>query len=398
MPPFPRAAIALILAIPLAYGLWRTERLAQADWLAQEDTVAALQAASRIEPSNAAYYKRITVLDPARREDLDAALRLNPRDPSLWDTLAGRQEQDGDPAGAEKSLLQADSVCQYYTPRWMTAYFYFRRGKRAEFTKWARNAMSVGAGETQSIFQMAKQMGMSSKEIASQVVPDDPLKVVALINFLFDNHEPAETYEPAAKLVGLGAKNQRWQVLRVCDSLFESGNFAGAVALWNQMVKAGWVPFGELDPRAGKVLARTNFSGEKIEHGFDWTYWLPQGVSASTGETEGSLRLEFSGNEPTDFDLVSMLVPLSPGQKYRLAVKYRLNGVKPDCGLAWSIATISDGKPVATAAFGKGTEASVDFEAQKKPARLLMTYNKSLGTTRIEGTVWIESVKLEPVP
>lgn len=395
---FLRAGVALLVAIPLGYGMWRTERLTKADWLARAETIEALQAASQLEPLNAAYYARLAFLDPERTGALHTALRLNPRNPAWWITLASRQEQAGDLTGAEQSLLKADSICQYYTPRWTTAYFYFRLGKREPFTKWARASLSVGAGETEPIFQMARRLGLSSAEIAREVVPDDPDKVAAFIDYLLGSHQPGETYEPAAKLVRLGVKNRRELVLRVCESLFENGNPSQAMALWNQTVKAGWVPFAELDPLAGKLLARTSFAGERIEHGFDWRYSLPQGISASTGEADGSLRLEFSGNEPPDCDLVSALTPLLPGKKYRLAVQYRLQGIVTDSGLAWSLVTIPDGKPLATAPLGKGAEASVTFDAPAKPARLQLAYHRNLGTTRIEGTAWIEAVNLVPVP
>jgi hypothetical protein len=389
----------LVLAIPLSYGMWRTERLAQADWLALDDTVEALRAASKIEPEDAAYHARIAVLDTSRRDELEAALRLNPRNPAWWIMLAGMQEQANDLAGTEKSLLKADSVCQYYTPRWMTAYYYYRQGNRAPFTKWARASMSVGAGETEPLFQMAKRMGLSPEEIAKEVVPEDPNKVAAYIDFLLGGHEPGATYQAAVKLIRLGAKDRRELIFRVCESLYESGDSGESVALWNQLVKVGWIPFQELDPETGKMLARGSFAGERTEHGFDWRYSVPQGVSVSTGDSDGSLRLEFSGKQPADCDLVSELVPLKPGRKYRLTVRYRLQGVPADSGLAWSVAAIPTGNRLATVELGKGAEASVVFEMPGKaaPVRLLLAYHRSVGTTRIEGTVWIDSVKLAPL-
>jgi hypothetical protein len=281
----------------------------------------------------------------------------------------------------------------------MTAYYYYRQRNRAEFTKWARASMSVGAGETEPLFQMAKRMGLSPEEIAKEVVPEDPNKVAAYIDFLLGGHEPGETYQAAAKLIRLGAKDRRELILRVCESLYENGNTVEAVGLWNQLVKVGWIPFQELDPEAGKLLARANFAGERTEHGFDWRYSVPQGVSVSAGDADGSLRLEFSGKQPADCDLVSELAPLKHGRKYRLTVRYRLQGVPADSGLAWSIAEIPTGKRLTTAPLGKGTEASVVFEMPTKavPVRLLLAYNRSLGTTRIEGTAWIDSVRLAPL-
>ena len=56
-----------------------------------------------------------------------------------------RQEEDGDVAGAEKSLRQANMVSRYYTPRWSFAAFYYRQGNKTEFIHWARSAHYLSA-------------------------------------------------------------------------------------------------------------------------------------------------------------------------------------------------------------------------------------------------------------
>jgi len=164
------------------------------------------------------------------------------------------------------------------------------------------------------------------------------------------------------------------------------------------------VAFSRLDPEAGKSQARDNFRGERIEQGFDWRYPAPQGVSVSAAEPDGSLRVEFSGKQPPNCELASQYTPLLAGRKYHLTVHYRSDSIAPESGLQWSVLTVPAGQSLASirlnAPAGEAGEQSIGFEAPKTqaPARLLLSYARSPGTTRIEGTLWIESVELTLLP
>ena len=399
-----RIATALVLAAPLSYGIVQAARLAHADRLAQADTVEALRAASQIEPGNAEYHARIATLDPSQDDQLKAALQLNPRNPSWWIMQSVRQEEEGDLAGAEASLLKANSVCRYYTPRWSLASFYYRQKNVPQFVRWARASLSVGYGDSESLFRMAQRLGIASETIFREVVPGNPDKVAAYLYLMMNDGNIDQVYEPSAKLVDLGAKPTRNTVLVNCETLFLRGKTAQSLALWNKAVQAGWVAFSRLDPEAGKSQARDNFRGERIEQGFDWRYPAPQGVSVSAAEPDGSLRVEFSGKQPPNCELASQYTPLLAGRKYHLTVHYRSDSIAPESGLQWSVLTVPAGQSLASirlnAPAGEAGEQSIGFEAPKTqaPARLLLSYARSPGTTRIEGTLWIESVELTLLP
>jgi hypothetical protein len=374
--------------------------LAQADRLARQDTVDALLAASRIEPANADYHARIAALDPSRQDRLLIALRLNSRDPSWWIMQSIRREEAGDLEGAENSLLQANAVCRYYTPRWSLASFYYRRKNLPGFAKWARAAMSVGYGDSESLFRMAQGLGLTSAAILEDMVPGDPDKVAAYLYLMMSDGDTERLYAPAAKLVDLGARSFRNAVLDNSETLFLRGQTAQALALWNRAVEARWVAFSALDPKSGKSLARGNFRGERIEKGFDWKYPAPPGVSVSAAESDGSLRLQFSGKEPANCELASQWAPLLPLHKYHLSVRYRGQSIPAESGLQWSVVTHSEGPAIATlplrAPAAQATEQSADFQTPptQAPIKLLLSYSRAPGTTRIEGTLWIQSVEL----
>ena len=84
------------------------------------------------------------------------------------------QEEDGDLAGAEASLRQANVVSRYFTPALESCFaFYYRQGNRAEFLRWAKAALSVGNGPPESIFLMAQRLDIPSDQIVNILLPED---------------------------------------------------------------------------------------------------------------------------------------------------------------------------------------------------------------------------------
>jgi hypothetical protein len=403
MPSALRVALGLILAVPLVFGLFRAVRLSRAENIARGDDLKSLISASLLEPSNAAYHARIVELEPARRQELDLALRLDARNPSWWMILASRQEQEGDAAAAEQSLLKANTVSQYYLPRWTIAYFYYRQRRVPEFSRWARAALSSGSGDTESIYRMARKLDLPPSEILKVIVPNDSDRVASYAEFLARDGSIDQLYGPLKMLVSLGAVSRRDSILENVANLFSNGQIPESVSLWNEMVGKGWLPFSQLDPQAGKVLSRDNFRGPIIQHGFDWRFPNTAGVSIASGQPDGGLRVEFSGSEPAEFPIAYQWIPLLPARKYRLAVRYHTQSIHHDSGLEWVVREHPSSKRLAvlplTNRDGDDAEQSVTFEMPKSPApaELVLSYARRLGTTKVEGVLWIQSVKLSQV-
>src|ERR1035438_4200726 len=199
MQPVIRFALAIPAALLASYAMGETVRFAWAERLSRKDTVEALQAALRVTPGNADYYARVATLDPSRNADLSLALTLNPRDPSWWIMQSVRQEEDGDVAGAEQSLRQANRVSRYFTPRWSLAAFYYRQGNKGEFIRWARSALSVGNGPPESLFQMAQRMDLTSSQILDSLLPEVPARVQPYLHPLLQQGKVEQEHAPDAE-------------------------------------------------------------------------------------------------------------------------------------------------------------------------------------------------------
>src|ERR1035438_8270816 len=269
MQPVIRFALAIPAALLASYAMGETVRFAWAEGLARKDTVQALQAALRVTPGNADYYARVATLDPSRNADLSLALTLNPRDPSWWIMQSVRQEEDGDVAGAEQSLRQANTVSRYYTPRWSFAAFYYRHGNKAEFIRWAKLALSAGNGQPESLFQMAQRLDLPSDQILEDLLPKVPEPVDSYLHLLLQQGKIDQQHAAAAQLIRIGSKENRSSVLETCESLFNAGRIDQAVALWNQAIQVHWLDLYPLDPLKGKSLGNDSFAGDSPGLGFD---------------------------------------------------------------------------------------------------------------------------------
>ena len=399
-----RLAIAIPMAVVAAYAIFQMLRFTRAETLARQDTLEALQKAVGLAPGDADYYARMATLDSSRDDELSAALKLNPRKPSWWIMRAVRQEEDGDLPGAERSLRQANAVSQYYIPRWSLAAFFYRQGNAHDFVPWARKALSVGYGAPESLFRMARKLGISPEETLRTVVPKAPERVDSYLRFLLQAGDLNSAYATAAQLIDVGSSLNRESIFTTCETLFVAGKIDEAVAVWNKAGQAHWIAFRQLDPATGKSVSDEDFVEERLQRGFDWRYSTLTGVAASQSEPNGGLRLEFSGSQPEKCELMSQDIPLLPGRSYKLAVRYHSEGIPPESGLRWSILTIPAGQAVVaglmTLPGAQPVEQAFDFQTPPRsvPMRIVLAYSRSPGTTRIEGKLWIESVKLTFAP
>ncbi len=399
-----RFALAIPVTLLASYAIEQTGRLAWAERLSSKDTVEALQAALRMTPGNADYYARVATLDPSRINELSHALTLNPRDPSWWIMQSVRQEEDGDVGAAEKSLRQANLVSRYYTPRWSFAAFYYRQGNKAEFIRWAKLALSASHAQPESLFQMAQRLHLPSGQILDDLVPEVPEPVDSYLHLLLQQGKIEQQLAAAAQLIRIGSKRNRSSVLETCESLFKAGKIDQAVDLWNKAIQARWIALSPLDPSSGKSLGNDSFTGELLDLGFDWKNSIPLGVSASRSVKDRSLCLEFSGSQPESCELVSQFVPLLPDRQYRIKVRYRLRPANFATGLQWSVLSVPSGTPsmvgLMSPSAGGFAEQSFSFKAppQQVPMRILLSYTRLPGTTRMEGQLWIQSVQLTLLP
>jgi hypothetical protein len=378
----------------------RTAEIGWAEHLARPDRVDAFERALRLTPENADFHARIATLDPAREEELNQAIALNPNEPSWWIMRAVGLEQAGDPGEAEKGFRQATLAGDYFVPWWSLAAFYYRQQDARNFIPAAHHALSVGTGDAESIFRMAENLKIPAETAAQQLVPDLSKPLEAWLGYALKEGNLDDALSAAIRLTRTGSAASRNSLLATCEALFAAGRASDAVTLWNSAIQRHWMQMTLLDPAAGKSLNDGSFTYPRLQAGFDWKVPAPNSV-AVTPIDRGGMRFEFDGRQPEICELLSQYIPLLPGRKYQLTTRFRTRGIAPESGLNWiilanhkasanspSLSSDSDGEQVAS------------FESPREPApvQLVLSYARRPGTTRIEGELRIESVSLELLP
>ena len=133
---------------------------------------------------------------------------------------------------------------------------------------------------------------------------------------------------------------------------------------------------------------------------FDWRLHPAPGVAFTLAASPPEIRATFSGNQAHNCRLLEQVVPLEPSRDYRLRFVYRTSGIPPGSGLRWQ--AVSPRGPDDWSVTGPDlsaedwAEGQLDFGAPPKAGQALLSlrYDRALGTTRIEGAVWIRNVSL----
>jgi len=97
-------------------------------------------------------------------------------------------------------------------------------------------------------------------------------------------------------------------------------------------------------------------------------------------------------------------MPLAPGKAYEFGFDYRTEGVALDTGLHWRLVDSVANKdlirdsPRLSSQEWRRQRLDFTMPAKSDLGRLVLYYQCALGTTRIEGTLWLRGVALRMVP
>jgi hypothetical protein len=112
------------------------------------------------------------------------------------------------------------------------------------------------------------------------------------------------------------------------------------------------------------------------------------------------LWIALDGHEPENCDLLEQYLALAPSRKYRLRFRYQTDDIAARSGLRWRISAGAGGEILsesADLASEQETDATVRFTVPVAVhlARLALGYQRTPGTTRIEGRVALIAASLE---
>ena len=394
-----RHLAALLALASLGTATCWTLRLAYADRLFHTGASAAVVRARELAPSNALYLT--AAADYSERPVLEAAVALDPFYAHGWIELGLGAELAGDTSRAERLLLEAARVDKTYEPRWTLANFYFRRGDRQGLWRWAKKALEIAYQDQSPLFQLCWQMSSAPAEILSGAIPAQPRILAQYLSFLI-RREDLDAAEAVGELLAPQAGEAETPLLLYyCDRLLRKGRDRAALRLWNGLCLRHRIDRQPLQPGSGVSLTNGDFSAVPLGTAFDWRLSHAEGIAlVAPAGPEGGLRASFAGRQPEAARVLEQVLPLLPSRRYRLRFSYRTEGIAPGSGLRWEVARLTgsgDWSAGSADLYGenwKWEEFDFTTPPDMSAGRLALSYRRALGTTRIEGSVWLRQVSL----
>jgi tetratricopeptide (TPR) repeat protein len=396
-----RATLPIFIILLSSAGIYFSARLAIADSLSSSDSLPDRYKATALVPGNSINWQRLARLQQQRGtaplDALSRAVEVSPLNVDAWIELGLEQELRKDLRSSETTLLHAAGLSREYVPRWTLANFYFRRNDTAHFLIWAHKALEMGYVDLQPIFRMAWALSGDSGRIEREMLPDSRLVLRQYLSWLTS----AGKLDPASRIFSRLAANAEKEDLTAlenyCEAQLASGHFVAAKEAWNAILSRRLLPGPRESP--GTTLTNATFTHEPLNTGFDWRTPAASGINVRP--TWPGLRISLSGKQPEACELLWQYVMLEKSRSYELSYLYETSGIASDSGLYWRVLDTKTGAEISSKSKNLSREKSgwetTSFltPGQAGGGRLVLSYQRVLGTTRISGWVQLNAVLLK---
>jgi tetratricopeptide (TPR) repeat protein len=398
-------ATAVLIATFTTMCIW-TVRMALADWWLRQGTLLGTRKAISLEPDSSTYYARLAAIvqesSPIEStQALQRAVALNPWDSQSWMELGLRAESTGDLTAAEAYLLRAAKVDKQYLPKWTLVNYYFRRGDSRQFWVWARRTVEVSYGDLTPLFNLCWKTTSDGALIEDTLDIRKPDIEANYLAYLTSHNLAEPMTRSAARLLTWSRPADVQVLLAACDRLIEDNSSRAALDIWNGLAALHTISYQVLDPKAGRSLTNGDFHALPASQGFDWRMSRVDGVTILRQEPMG-LQITFSGRQPENCAVLTQYVPVMHDAKYELRYAYNTSGIAPATGVTWHVTDTHGTKILAqgeSLASESQTEGRVIFQTLPDSGlvRLVLAYQRALGTTRIEGSITLKKVEVAPL-
>jgi hypothetical protein len=369
--------------------------LAYAEIAARRDSPQALLRAAELDhwAPPAAYFERLAELDGDRASDfLDAALRANTRQSSIWIAKGLAEERAKAPAAAERDLLQAAFFDHQYLPAWTLANFYFRQNRPAGFWVWARRAAALTYDDFRPLLALAQAMEADPRVALEDLGGGEasPLRARLLdsdLDYLVEQSRLGEAQQVARLLLARKSPADTARLLEFDQRQIQAGHARDALEVWN----------GVWNDPDGSAGANGDLTRAPSGIAFDWRLNRSEGFSSAW--QPGELTFDLSGQQLESCALLERVVALDPSRRYRLRFEYVTSGLASPTGLAWEL----DGEPARSLPPASAWQAGEAVLALRpspavdrlRLAKLRLLYRREPGTIRAPGEIQLRHVSLE---
>ena len=335
-------------------------------------------------------------------EEFERAAALRPRDYFLWLQLGRARDEAGDAGGAVAALREAMRLAPFYAePRWQYGNVLYRRGRAEEAFAEMRRAAESNPSLYPAFADLAwGTYGGDARAVESAAGPRDAAERLALARLFARKGRGAEALALFRASGEVGKDDRRALLVE----LLRARQFGAAYEVWAS-------GRGEAGAGVG-AFTEPGFEGRvnTSEAGFGWRQEHElEGVALSLDTQtpksgSRSLLVEWSGHASPGVDVISQLVLVEPGARYRLSFYARTEGVKTGGPPLVSVedASAADARVIAQSpALPQGTsgwqEYAAEFNAPSKTEAVLVSLrrqNCEASPCPMFGRVWLDDFSL----
>jgi hypothetical protein len=328
---------SVVAMLAFVWAIWMSGRVALSRLLVKYGTTIAdvqvLDAALGLTPTDAeTHYARAEVSNyvgqPAEAlKEFELAVSLRPGDYSLWLELGMTRDQLGDAAGGLAAFNESVRLAPYYSqPRWQRGNLLFRMGRYEEAFADLRKAATSNPDLVPSFVDLAWGASRHDPVVTEQVFqPTSDSAHLALARFFATHGKPAEAVAQF-KLAHDNSDQMRSELIR---QLVAAGGFKQAYELWSSG------PAAQSGTDRSKITIYDGGFEAALrvdEVGFGWRTAHEPGVTLSLDANQPqsgarSLRVDFNGNSNPGAQIVSQLILIEPGMRYKLSFAARLQKI-----------------------------------------------------------------------
>lgn len=299
--------------------------------------------ASRITNESARYHYLMGLVEHAPRDRSGseraighylASLNNNPSDSQVWLAIASAYRDIGNTKDADYALTKA----LYYDKEvpnviWESGLFYLSENKQKEALQVLRRFISIVPAEQENVYRLCYMMRLSPLDILNDLIPADYSFYKRYLTFLIGNKLLDESTEVWKRIKTYNP--DRSEYLSYCDFLIASGAMSDALALWDDFVKKF---YDSKINQTDAILWNGDFELPIENSGFDWKVGVADGVRVYRDKDIkwtgfASLSVNFSGNTNPGVAIVQQIVPVHPGQKYKLSGHIRTEKITTQNGI-----------------------------------------------------------------
>ena len=256
-------------------------------------------------------------------------------------------------------------------------------------------------GDRRPLFQLCWNFSGDAGRILSGAIPDDNRVLGPYLAYLLGYDRFAAADGVASKMLDRVTADDAPILLSYCSRSLSVGRPGLSLNVWNVLAGKKLISYPALDPVNGPVLTNGDFRTDLSSEGFDWKASTSAGVTAHRELLDPpQYKIQLDGKQPEVCELLAQYLPLAPGRHYEFRFEYQTEGIGPDNGLSWRI-SLPDGSAMAlrspqlSSAAWKAERAGFTASGNGM-ARLVLLYQRKPGTTRIEGTIALRGIRVDP--